>query len=314
MFWDKQNVEDFNLGMVIDKTEFSHYNYYGQQVHKSRFMIMKGITPPSFIRPRLRGWGLSIVETLIRSINQYLKANDLVFEVLDEFKVDVYKIKNLTNTLLTPDGTNQVQKRIALANQQKSYQNAVTMDSEDDWDHKQLSFAGLAEVMTGIRMQIASDMRMPLTKVFGISAAGFSSGEDDIENYNSMVESQIRAKSKYDILRIIELLCQQMFGYVPEDLQVEFQPLRVLSSEQEENVKTQKFNRLMQAKAAGSISEQEFKEACNKDKLLPIQLDPSVDTLAVEVQEGDDEAEPGAAKETAKKSSTAPKEAKEAKT
>ena len=31
------------------------------------------------------------------------------------------------------------------------------------------------------------NLKMPITKLFGISAAGFSSGEDDIENYNSMI-------------------------------------------------------------------------------------------------------------------------------
>src|SRR5208283_5766536 len=100
--------------------------------------------------------------------------------------------------------------------------------------------------MVGIRMQIASDMRMPLTKVFGISAAGFSSGEDDIENYNSMVESSIRQKGKFDIIKMIKLRCQKMYGFVPDDITIEFKPLRVLSSEQEENVKNAKHARLMQ--------------------------------------------------------------------
>ena len=50
---------------------------------------MKGLTAPSFLRPRLRGWGFSVVEKLVRSINQYIKATDLGFEVLDEFKLDV---------------------------------------------------------------------------------------------------------------------------------------------------------------------------------------------------------------------------------
>jgi hypothetical protein len=61
-------------------------------------------------------------------------------------------------------------------------------------------------------------MRMPLTKLFGISAAGFNSGEDDIEVYNAMIESEIRGKLKYDLLRMVEIKCQKLFSMVPDDI------------------------------------------------------------------------------------------------
>ena len=321
LFWDKQNAEGFDA--EIQEEEYEYYNYYAKQVHKTRVLKLKGLTAPSFIRPRLRGWGFSIVESLVRSLNQYLKANNLAFEVLDEFKVDVYKLKNLVNTLMNPNGEVLVRQRVALANQQKNYQHALVMDSEDDFGQKELSFTGLAETMVQIRMQIACDLRMPLTKIFGISAAGFSSGEDDIENYNAMIESQIRQKAKYHILKIVQLRCQQQFSYIPDDLNLEFPPLRILSAEQEENVKTQIFNRLISAKTAGEISIKEFRDSCNKAHLVPVHLDTDDATLSdieSEAQEKADEIGDGANTEDsekmaplkkAPKSETQPKEAKE---
>ena len=41
----------------IQSEEFEYYNYYSEVVHKSRVLKLKGIEAPSFIRPRLRGWG-----------------------------------------------------------------------------------------------------------------------------------------------------------------------------------------------------------------------------------------------------------------
>lgn len=283
LFWDKQNTEGYNPS--LQEHEYEYYSYYGIKLHKSRVLKLKGMVAPSFIRPRLRGWGFSVVESLVRSINQYLKSNDLAFEVLDEFKIDVYKIRGLVGTLLSSDGTQQIQQRIALANAQKNFQSAITMDAEDDYIQKQLSFSGLAEIMREIRMQIASDLRMPLTKIFGISAAGFNAGEDDIENYNGMVESEIRSKCKYDILRVVELVCLKEFGFIPDDLSIEFEPLRILSAEQHENVRNAKFSRLMQALTAGMITAEEFKMAANKDDLLGIKLSLETDSLALE--EGD---------------------------
>lgn len=279
LFYSQINITDD--ARPIPFIPLSNFDYYGIQLNPERVMLMRGMAAPSFIRPRLRGWGLSVVEALIRSINQYLKSNNLTFEVLDEFKLDIFKIDGLANTLLQQGGEALVQQRIGQTNRQKNYMNAISMDAKDDYVQKQLSFAGLAEAQAGIRMQVASDMRMPLTKLFGISAAGFNSGEDDIENYNAMVESQVRSKVKYEIIRVIELRCMQIFGFIPDDISITFKPLRILAAPQEEEVKTSKLNRMVIAYDRGLMTPQEFKEGCNKDSLLSVQLDPTIDVLPV---------------------------------
>ena len=276
LFWDMQNTQGYDPSTQDENFEF--YTYYGSKVHKSRVMRLKGQLAPAFLRPRLRGWGFSVVEALVRSINQYLKATDLAFEVLDEFKIDIFKIKNLNSTLFSPGGEEKIRKRVSIANTEKNYNNALTMDSEDDWDHKQLSFAGLGDAMQQIRMQVASDMRMPLLKLFGIGAVGLNaSSEDEIEVYNSMVESQVRNKIKYYILKIIEIKCQELFGFVPDDLSLEFKSLRVMSAEQEMNVKKSKSDILMQFYQAGVLSSTEVRNAINKSELLDISIDAELE-------------------------------------
>jgi phage-related protein (TIGR01555 family) len=301
LFWDQQNTEGYDP--EVQDEWFEWYNYYAVKLHRSRVMRLKGLTAPSFIRPRLRGWGFSVVEALVRSINQYLKATDLGFEVLDEFKLDIFKIKNLVNTLLSPGGDQQVRQRVQMANWQKNYQNALVMDAEDDYVQKQLSFAGLADTMAGIRMQVAADMRMPITKLFGSQSGGLNSDDEtDLEVYNSMIESEVRGKLKYDILRVCEIKCQKLFGMVPEDLSLTFAPLRVLGAVDEETVKTQKFTRAHTAATTGLITVEEFRDICNRDELLGIQLEelPEGGLLAPE-EEGED----GDEADTASESSSA---------
>lgn len=289
LYWDLQNSQGFDPTLQQQKSEF--YSFYGIKLHHSRVIKMPGKQAPSFVQPRLRGWGTSVMEVLINSLNQYLKSNNLAFEVLDEFKLDIYKIKGFSETMLSGDGTAMVQKRIQLANLQKNYLNSLSMDADDDYIQKQLSFTGLADMMKEIRIQIACDLRMPLTKIFGLSASGFNSGEDDIEVYNGMVEGQVRSRAKYDILRVLEVCCQKLFGMIPDDLNVEFQPLRILSSVDEETVKTQQFTRLLQAAEAGRISAKQFQDACNKENLLGIQLDAESLSTALEADARADLAE-----------------------
>lgn len=269
---------DGDLNMrAIDAAEFQHYDFYGQRVHRSRVWRIEGKAAPAFIRPRLRGWGMSEVERVVRSFNQYLKNQDVAFELLDEAKVDVYKIKGLNTSLLSSGGSQKVAQRVQTANMIKNYMNALTMDADDDYVQKQVQFTGLADMLPQIRMGIAADLRMPMTKLFGISAAGFSSGEDDIENYNAMVESEIRAKVKFVVIDAVMIICQKLFGVMPDDLMINFKPLRILSAKEEEEVKNHRFNRTVSAYQSGLITAQETKESFNKDDLLPIEIDETAD-------------------------------------
>jgi phage-related protein (TIGR01555 family) len=266
---------------VVDGLDFNEefFNYYGKRIHRSRVLIQKGKIAPSFIRPRLRGWGMSELERLVRSFNQYLKNQDVIFELLDEAKIDVYKIDGFNNLLLTGNGTEQVLKRLHAANMIKNFSNAITMDTKDEYEQKNLPFTGLGEILVQIRQGIAADLKMPMTKLFGISAAGFNSGEDDIENYNSMLESQIRTKCKPALMEVLKICCQLKFGFIPDDMKVEWNSLRILSGEEEEKVKNHQFNRTLATYKEGLMSVREAKEAINIGGLLPLEIEENDEAL-----------------------------------
>lgn len=265
------------------------YQYYACKLHHSRLLKLIGTEAPSFLRGQLRGWGASMLESIVRPLNEFLKISDLTFELLDECKVDVFKVEGLNSAVISEQGTEQVRKRLTIANMQKNYQHAIALDKEDDFEYKNLSgaFAGIAEVSKENRISMAGHLRMPMNKIWGQSASGFSSGQDDLENYAALVDGQVRTKIKWHVQRMVELRCQQLFGFVPEDLRVEFQSLRIMSSEQEQAVKNSQFTRLIQARERGEITRHEFREGCNKLKLLGISLDLAGDDL----NEDDPEAE-----------------------
>ena len=279
LYYSLVNTTDDFMEFNDVSENIEYFDYYGHRLHKSRVITIAGDDAPSFIRPRLRGWGLSCVELFVRSVNQYLKTTDLSFELLDEYKIDVFKMQGLAQYSFTKDGQERIRKRIETANRSKNYQNALVLDKNDDYEQKQVQLTGISEVLSGIRTQVASDLRLPQNKIFGQSSTGFSSGEDDIENYNSRIESTIRSKSKFQIIKILEIRCQKEFGFIPDDLEILFKPLRTLTSEQEENVKNAKFQRLLQAAQAGLITVKEFKEDCNRDNLFPLQIDINAEVV-----------------------------------
>ncbi len=263
------NVDNLDINKPTNDVP---YNLYGQPVHKSRVMRMVGKEAPSLNRLQLGGWGMSEIERLIRSLNSFLKNQDVIFELLDEAKVDVYKMKGFNVAAASKHGTEQIRKRVAISNKLKNYLNALLLDSEDDHEQKSMNFAGLSEMLIQNRQSLASDLKMPVTKLFGISSSGFNSGEDDIENYNSMLKSEVRADNEGYFVTLVKVASAILFGFIPKSIEVDFGELRELSQEQVENVKEKQYNRLVQAYNLGIIDEEQFVEACNSKRLLPITI------------------------------------------
>lgn len=256
----------------LDLQDAEKFYVYGQAVHKSRVLPMRGKKAPSYIRRQLKGWGMSVAESMIRDMNNYLKTDEVLYEILDESKLDVYYINNLSNKLLNAGGVNQILTRMQYVNEIKNYLNAIVLDATDKYEQKTLNFTNLADIKRENRIGIAGAVNMPVTKLFGMSATGFNAGEDDIENYNAMVESEIRTKIRPICKKMLKILFAQKYGYIPS-FNVNFPSLRILSSVDEEAVKTSKTNRIIGMFQSGLLNGPKAMEMIKKEKLVTIDVD-----------------------------------------
>lgn len=247
------------------------YDFYGKKIHKSRVLTIVGKRAPFIIRAQLSDWGMSEIERVLEDFNGYLRGKNVVYELMDEAKVDVYKLKGFKAQLLTASGTQITQSRIQNMNQLKNYNSALLMDLEDDYQQKQITFSGLAEMLAENRIGIAAALRMPLSKIFGIASTGFSSGEDDIENYNAMVESEVRQPMKRILRKVLELRIRALFGD-DMDFDFEFKPLRILSAKDEEDIKRSKSERLLSLYDRMLVTSKEVGEAAQQDNLVPVAI------------------------------------------
>lgn len=274
---DRWELSATQTGNILDQTE-EHlpdcpYNYYGHRLHKSAVLRMLGDEAPSMIRGQFTGWGVSKLEGIVRSWNQYLKNQEVTYELTDEAKVDVFKLDGFKETLMSPEGAQKVAERVQLSAEMKNYKRALVLDKEDDYEAKTVGFAGLADIINENRKGISADFGMPMTKLFGLSAAGFNSGEDDLEVYNAKVESEYRTPDQHIVLYVIKARCMQLFGHIPETISFEYHPLRVLSAEQEEAIKDRKLERIMRVKQEGLVTSSKAVELINAEKIFPLDLD-----------------------------------------
>jgi phage-related protein (TIGR01555 family) len=263
-------VNRWELNSTNRFSEF--YDFYGKRIHSSRVLTMAGKAAPYLIRWTLQNWGMSEVEKMVEDFNAYIRTKNVVYELLKEAKIDVYQFENFTTQLATNRGTDLTIARVELMNRVKNFQNAVVLDAKDKFEQKQITFGGLAEVMKQNMIGIASALRIPMTKLFGLSSTGFNSGEDDIENYNAMVESEVRQPLRAVIQKVIQLYCLKLFG-AEFEVTFNFKALRVMSSLDEETIKTQKHARYVSLYQQGLLTPQETMELMQNEKLIPMETE-----------------------------------------
>lgn len=237
-----QTAETFTLTDSITDNVFKG----GITIDASRIGIFTGVKAPYLLRAMLQGWGLSIFEAIMPPLTQYLKAMGVSLELLDEAKIDIIKIFDLANTLLQPDGENAIRRRLQLVTDNKNYKSSIAMDSQDDYQQKQINFGGIPEMITQIQYLVCSALKRPYSKVFGKGGNGLSEQTSDLENYNSIVDAEIRQPAKRLIKWVVDLRCLQLFGRKLPDLRIDWKPLRTLDEKDEAELKEKKFSCYMQ--------------------------------------------------------------------
>ena len=251
---------------------------------KSRVFTFTGKTQPYYLRNLLQGWGASIFEDIIPQLNQYLKANSVILELLDEAKIDILKISGLSDLLMSTGGESVVRRRVDIAAANKNYKSMLTMDANDDYEQKQLSFGSIDQMLEKIFLLICSCLRIPYSKIFGKGANGLGTGADlDIENYNAMINSDIRVPATKILKQMIDIRCFQLFGRKIPDLTVTWKPLRVMSEKEEADIQAQKINSYIQLQQAGILSPKQVAEKLAVEKIVALS-DEEINALSDEVQ------------------------------
>ena len=242
--------------------------YNGQEIHPSRIKLQRGKVAPFMIAQMVNYWGISVYEQIFQDMNQLFKSRDVLFELLDEAKTDILKLNSLQTALTNKGAMSALQRMVDFIARNKNYKSQITLSTDDDYDQKTMSFSGFEGILKEIRVMMAGSANMPVNKLWGEGVTGFGSGEDSLENYNGLIESEVRAADLDVILWILKIRCYQLFGREVEDLFIDWKELRVLSSIDEQNINDHKFANIMQLFDRQLLTPQETMEILKKQGLL----------------------------------------------
>ena len=198
------------------------------RLHPSRVIPFKGVRVPQRGYSDTQSfWGDSVLDACDDAIRNADSAQNNLAALIEEAKVDIWGIPDLTQSFLTPEYEQALMRRFTASNTMKSIHNAVVKDAQDTWETRQLSLSGLPEVMMAYIGIVAGAASMPATVLLGKSPDGMNAtGDGDLQNWERTIdgwrESQLRPALDY----LDEILVRSALGDKPADVWWDFGPLR----------------------------------------------------------------------------------------
>jgi phage-related protein (TIGR01555 family) len=152
-------------------------------VHVSRIVLWPGDLTPQRRRIMRAFWDMSVLQRPF----DVLKRNGLVsqsaMQLIKEASLGVLKVKDLHASILSGNQI-AVARRIRLFNMARAQARAIILDADkEDFSRINASFAGVADLTTSQRQEVAMAAKLPMTRLMGTSATGLSgdSGGDASE-------------------------------------------------------------------------------------------------------------------------------------
>ena len=226
-----------NMGLVFDGGEevpesYSITDGRGHTVatvHHSRVVRFTGRDLPRIERQTELYWGESEVEALYRDVVSHDNVSANMAALTFQANVNTMEVKGVEQLLSI--GSPQVQRRFWQVMQAQSVlrSNFATQVVEQGTKltNTQYSFTGLQEVYESMCMNLCGASHYPMTKLFGRSPGGLNTtGESDLTNYYDYIDSQREAKLRPVLERLLPVLCMSALGGIPEDVEIDFPPLK----------------------------------------------------------------------------------------
>lgn len=189
-------------------------------IHTSRLLIFQGIKISDRQLEAHQGWGESILHRMLTRLTEFdvgwMATNRLLYDASQA----VYKIKGLLD-ILAADGGDALQTRFATIEEARSTINAVLIDADgEEFTRIATSFQGLPEMLDRAMMIMASAAKMPVSVLFGRSAAGLNAtGENDVRQWYDTVAMERERVVTPALAELIQLISQQAQGPIRQEIQ-----------------------------------------------------------------------------------------------
>ena len=150
-------------------------------------------------------FGISPLQAPFETIKLFDTVITCIADIIEESNVDVLYLPDLLQKIAAGQ-EDQIKQYAHLMKQTKASSKMIildagTPDSQGRWEQKTATYSGLSEILTKLMSVLAGALDRPITVLFGQSASGFASGEEDNRAYYetilNMQESLLRPLQEF---------------------------------------------------------------------------------------------------------------------
>lgn len=158
----------------------------GVEIHASRVFPVFGTELASHRAALRHGWGDSVLERVMRELRGNMFAEDHAVRTLGRKNVPVLKTDGLDDKLSTEPALIRAKAQIMM--EQMSLLRLLMIDSRDEITSHDTNLGGFRDVMDALPFRLAAAARIPVTRLYGMSPSGFSTGEAELVAYENLVQ------------------------------------------------------------------------------------------------------------------------------
>ncbi len=202
-------------------------------IHESRLIRFGGVrvSRGAILRNTLPGWGDSILVRLLQVVKDFQGAWQGVGILLTDFAPMVMKIKGLAKLLAAQNANDQsLVSRARAIKLAQSIANVTILDSEEEFERKGITIAGLPELLDKVILRTAAAAQMPVSLLMGQAPAGLNAtGDSDIRWFYDQISAMQERQLRPALLRLTRLMFLSKAGPTkgvePENWDLKFNPL-----------------------------------------------------------------------------------------
>lgn len=164
----------------------------GITIHNSRLIRFDGNEIP-FQEYRRNGyWHDTVLNRTYEPLVNTDVLTKTILSIVEEYNIDVHKIKGFMDYLQSPETTKILIKRMQLSKQLKSTTNLSVIDSEDDVTVQSKQLQGLPSILDRYLVMVTSSSDVPAGRILGDSASAFSITHQgmDMKNYYDTIKAK----------------------------------------------------------------------------------------------------------------------------
>lgn len=256
----------------LDSVDFGQPKYYNVtinndgravRVHHSRVLKYIGRVLPRWEKEVEQYWGASELETAIEEISKRDNTSYNIAQLVFLANLRILKMSDLGDGLTLNDGKAQAEiyNTLQAQNSLMSSFGLYVMNKDDDFDTKAYTFSGLSEIMQQFMLDISGATGIPATKMYGRSPEGMNAtGESDMQNYYEMITENQSLSLKDNWTKLLPVIFMSELGYVPDDLEFEFEAIENVKEEQIADLIAKKSESIIKGYEANLITQKEARE------------------------------------------------------